>query len=118
MGVSGSVGFGVSVGLMVGEAFNWPAPFVLVAVLTILSMVGVHFLMERVSPSPAVSLTKQLASLKNRKILFAHLTMFLFLAGHTVLYTYFKPDRKSTRLNSSHVAISYAVFCLTKKNDP
>src|SRR3989442_4528563 len=24
-------------------------------------------------------------------------------------------DRKSTRLNSSHVRISYAVFCLTKK---
>src|SRR5690625_6814958 len=27
-------------------------------------------------------------------------------------------DRKSTRLNSSHVAISYAVFCLQKKNRP
>src|SRR5437870_9911407 len=27
-----------------------------------------------------------------------------------------KLDRKSTRLNSSHVAISYAVFCLKKKN--
>src|SRR5690625_6139455 len=26
-----------------------------------------------------------------------------------------KVDRKSTRLNSSHVAISYAVFCLKKK---
>src|SRR5437660_7259420 len=26
------------------------------------------------------------------------------------------PDRKSTRLNSSHVASSYAVFCLKKKN--
>src|SRR5690625_5599384 len=26
-----------------------------------------------------------------------------------------RQDRKSTRLNSSHVAISYAVFCLTKK---
>src|SRR5256885_12121267 len=25
-------------------------------------------------------------------------------------------DRKSTRLNSSHLVISYAVFCLTKKN--
>src|SRR5690625_6406110 len=25
-------------------------------------------------------------------------------------------DRKSTRLNSSHVAISYAVFCLKKKH--
>src|SRR5690625_6950035 len=27
------------------------------------------------------------------------------------------PDRKSTRLNSSHVAISYAVFCLKKKKN-
>src|SRR5690625_5625728 len=26
-------------------------------------------------------------------------------------------DRKSTRLNSSHVAISYAVFCLKKKSN-
>src|SRR5690606_41225916 len=26
-----------------------------------------------------------------------------------------EPDRKSTRLNSSHVKISYAVFCLKKK---
>src|SRR5256885_8523820 len=27
-------------------------------------------------------------------------------------------DRKSTRLNSSHLVISYAVFCLKKKNNP
>src|SRR5438034_4660040 len=27
-----------------------------------------------------------------------------------------KLDRKSTRLNSSHTVISYAVFCLKKKN--
>src|SRR5438874_8262919 len=27
------------------------------------------------------------------------------------------PDRKSTRLNSSHVEISYAVFCLKKKKE-
>src|SRR2546429_5935816 len=29
---------------------------------------------------------------------------------------YFDGDRKSTRLNSSHGYISYAVFCLKKKN--
>src|SRR5437867_9978752 len=28
-----------------------------------------------------------------------------------------RPDRKSTRLNSSHRTISYAVFCLKKKNN-
>src|SRR5690242_21272576 len=27
-----------------------------------------------------------------------------------------RQDRKSTRLNSSHMSISYAVFCLKKKN--
>src|SRR3712207_6853108 len=38
--------------------------------------------------------------------------------GHLVLAPYpQKPgDRKSTRLNSSHANISYAVFCLKKKN--
>src|SRR5256886_12799180 len=30
----------------------------------------------------------------------------------------FELDRKSTRLNSSHSQISYAVFCLKKKNGP
>src|SRR5690625_7044431 len=31
------------------------------------------------------------------------------------LHPHLEEDRKSTRLNSSHVAISYAVFCLKKK---
>src|ERR1035441_10789852 len=30
---------------------------------------------------------------------------------------WFSRDRKSTRLNSSHLGISYAVFCLKKKKD-
>src|SRR5260221_3864134 len=32
------------------------------------------------------------------------------------LYSFYQ-DRKSTRLNSSHTVISYAVFCLKKKTD-
>src|SRR5438132_297149 len=34
-----------------------------------------------------------------------------------VLIQQLLPDRKSTRLNSSHTVISYAVFCLKKKNN-
>src|SRR5439155_17687265 len=33
-----------------------------------------------------------------------------------IVFAFTQIDRKSTRLNSSHVAISYAVFCLKKKN--
>src|SRR5699024_12373574 len=39
--------------------------------------------------------------------------------GMDVVYIYhdtIDEDRKSTRLNSSHVSISYAVFCLKRKN--
>src|SRR5690625_6597181 len=39
------------------------------------------------------------------------------LLRRTAEATFHGPDRKSTRLNSSHVAISYAVFCLKKKKD-
>src|SRR5439155_22004458 len=35
----------------------------------------------------------------------------------TALFRHPLGDRKSTRLNSSHVATSYAVFCLKKKNN-
>src|SRR5256885_9391386 len=34
------------------------------------------------------------------------------------LIRHLKGDRKSTRLNSSHLVISYAVFCLKKKKKP
>src|SRR5690625_6158192 len=47
---------------------------------------------------------------------------FIDVPGHEALIhtmvagaTGMRLDRKSTRLNSSHVAISYAVFCLKKK---
>src|SRR5689334_24400399 len=32
-----------------------------------------------------------------------------------LIQSFYPPDRKSTRLNSSHSSISYAVFCLKKK---
>src|SRR5256885_12062176 len=35
----------------------------------------------------------------------------------SVLWGFTLGDRKSTRLNSSHLVISYAVFCLKKKNN-
>src|SRR5256885_6047918 len=41
--------------------------------------------------------------------------------GYTVPARRVRPprrDRKSTRLNSSHLVISYAVFCLKKKTKP
>src|SRR5438552_19059404 len=69
-----------------------------------------------------------------RSTLFPYTTLFRSLAGFSAL-AYAVPkwqhrqlqislhfgvatDRKSTRLNSSHQIISYAVFCLKKKKHP
>src|SRR3989454_9365705 len=43
------------------------------------------------------------------------LPLFLLLRAMGLVNTYL--DRKSTRLNSSHLVISYAVFCLKKKKN-
>src|SRR5688500_19701492 len=39
----------------------------------------------------------------------------VLVGGDATAHQYVPPDRKSTRLNSSHLVISYAVFCLKKK---
>src|SRR5260221_10027357 len=66
-----------------------------------------------------------------RSTLFPYTTLFRSLADGTletdilldtatpILSVIYRTtlDRKSTRLNSSHTVISYAVFCLKKKND-
>src|SRR5256885_9759891 len=39
------------------------------------------------------------------------------MLGHGVKHNAPNLDRKSTRLNSSHLVISYAVFCLKKKKN-
>src|SRR5256885_5738881 len=68
----------------------------LVAVATILTFVGgVGFV------------AAQIAHAETARVVF--MAVLVAAAGITML------DRKSTRLNSSHLVISYAVFCLKKK---
>ncbi|MEC2159519.1 MFS transporter [Virgibacillus halodenitrificans] len=111
MGVSGSLVLGVPLGLMLGNAFGWRAPFMLISVLTVFSFLGVYFFMGKIAPKPSISLIKQLATLKNRKIFFAQLTTFLFLAGHLTLYAYLTPFLKTTMgLDGTWVSIVYLLF--------
>ncbi|GGK03987.1 chloramphenicol resistance protein [Lentibacillus kapialis] len=111
MGVSASIVLGLPVGLLLGNAFSWRAPFVLVSILTILSMFGVYILMERVEPKPSNSIKQQLATLKDRRILFGQTITFLFLAGHTTLYAYLTPFSKTLlNLDGTWVSIIYMIF--------
>src|SRR3712207_7488670 len=63
-------------------------------------------------PAVVDAVTRQIGTLGHVSNLYAHPTA-LGLAER--LLTVAGRDRKSTRLNSSHANISYAVFCLKKK---
>lgn len=111
MGLSGSLVLGVPIGLLLGNTFGWRAPFIFISILTLLSMAGVFLFMERMEPKPALPLKQQLAALKGRKIIFAHMIPFLFLGGHTVLYAYFTPFlRELLHLDANGLSTVYFIF--------
>ncbi|MFC9600706.1 MFS transporter [Peribacillus butanolivorans] len=111
MGVSASLVLGVPIGLMLGNAFGWRAPFIMIAILTLVSMAGVFFFLERMAPKPSIPIGRQLRTLKNRKILFAQATSFVMLTGHLTLYGYLTPFLKmKLGLDGTWVSIVYLIF--------
>lgn len=111
MGISASLVLGVPIGLMLGNAFGWRAPFVMILVLTVFSMAGVYFKMEKIAPKPAIPIVQQLRTLKDRRVLFIQMASFLFLAGHLTLYAYLTPFLKMTMgLDGNWVSIVYLIF--------
>src|SRR2546427_2901591 len=53
--------------------------------------------------------------LRDGEIAYSNVKLKLTVVVHDSIPSLREPDRKSTRLNSSHSQISYAVFCLKKK---
>ncbi|HLR51373.1 MAG TPA: MFS transporter [Candidatus Avamphibacillus sp.] len=111
MGVSGSLVLGIPIGLILGNAFGWRAPFVMITGLTILSMIGVYFWMSRVEPKPPRPLKILVTALKDSKIFTAQLATFLFMAGHYILYAYLTPFVKTTMgLDGTWLSVIYLIF--------
>lgn len=111
MGVSASLVLGVPLGLMLGNAFGWRAPFLFIVILTAISFLCVYFFMEEIAPKPGIPLKEQLKTLKNSKIVFIQLTSFLFLAGHLTLYAYLTPFLQMTLgLEGNWISLMYLIF--------
>lgn len=111
MGTSASIVLGLPIGLSLGNLFGWRAPFMLIALLTLLSMLGVQKFLGHINAQPAVSIMTQIRTLKNRKILFAQLTMFFYLTGHLTVYAFLTPFVKDILgLSSTWTMIVYFIF--------
>lgn len=111
MGISASLVLGIPIGLVIGNHFGWRMIFLLISVLTLLSMLGVFAFLQKTEPKPVIPLREQLRALKSPKILTAQLTSFFFLTGHLTLYAYLTPFLQSTlHLDSAWISIFYFLF--------
>src|SRR2546426_9033492 len=75
------------------------------------------FLMIRRPPRSTLFPTRRSSDLTNVPPGLTNVVSVAAGQSYSMALTTFVRDRKSTRLNSSHLVISYAVFCLKKKND-
>ena len=111
MGISGSLVLGVPLGMMIGNAYGWRAPFLVIAVLSLLAMAGIAMFTKRTAPSPVIPLREQLALLKNGKIISAQLIVLLLLTGHLTLYGYLQPFVESTfQVSPAMMSLVYFLF--------
>src|SRR3712207_5573824 len=81
-------------------------------------ILGVRRLVLPATPEGVHHLRSQLGLEKWLGDKLLELSLLLNNTMYSTLYTPMWLDRKSTRLNSSHAHISYAVFCLKKKKQP
>lgn len=111
MGISSSLVFGVPLGTLIGENFGWRMTFVLVGGLSLFAMVGIYKFLPKVESQPTIPLIKQVATLKNKRILSVQLISFLQLTGHFTIYTYFAPYLINTMgLSTKMISIVLLVF--------
>lgn len=111
MGTSGSLVLGLPIGVVLGNAFHWRAPFILITILTLLLLIGIKLWMGKVEPKPVVPLKEQIATLKDKKILFAHFTTFFFLAGHFTFYAFLTPYAKDVvGFSATTISILYFIY--------
>jgi len=111
MGISGSLVLGVPLGMVISQTFGWRYIFLLVSILIIISIIGVSSFLPTVPPDSVLPLRQQLATLKNGKILSAHLVIVLILAGHLTLYAYLVPFLQTVmHLSNDWISLLFFVF--------
>src|SRR5207247_9215867 len=96
-------------------SFCYFLPFCFSVILLLFLFPSLFFLMIRLPPRstlfPYTTLFRSEPNLRMRVVALAT------DLPHVAAFAFGRPDRKSTRLNSSHEWISYAVFCLKKKKN-
>ena len=110
MGISGSLVLGVPLGLVLGNAYGWRAPFVLIAVLTVMAIACISLFLTKVPPTSVLSIKEQLATLKDKNCK-CTVNIIFVLTGHLTLYAYLTPFLKDVMcVEANWISVFYFIF--------
>ncbi|MCM3172219.1 MFS transporter [Paenibacillus sp. MER 99-2] len=113
-GFTGSLIIGVPLGRLVAASWDWKLIFVGISVLGILAMIVIALTIPSSEGEAPIPLKKQLALLKQPRILFALFVTFFWLGGYSIAYTYISPyllsvaNMNETLLSSALLAFGIA----------
>ncbi|MBH0331030.1 transporter [Brevibacillus brevis] len=96
MGFSLSLVLGVPLGTMLGDIWGWRPVFALIAVLTLVPFFAILAYLPKQQGEEAVPLRKQLAALRNKRVIHALFISLFFVTGYSTVYTYITPLLQST----------------------
>ncbi|QDS36548.1 MFS transporter [Brevibacillus brevis] len=91
MGFSLSLVLGVPLGTMLGDLWGWRPVFALIAVLTLIPFFAILAYLPKQQGEEAVPLRKQLAALRNKRVIHALFISLFFVTGYSTVYTYTTP---------------------------
>jgi len=91
MGFTASLIIGVPLGRTAADAFGWQSVFGFIALAGLLAIFVLSWTIPRVKGDEPVPLSKQLALLKNPKVVLGLSITFFWLGGYSIAYTYISP---------------------------
>ncbi len=111
MGISGSLVFGVPLGVVLSGWLGWRSAFGVLAVASLIIMLGILRLIPSLPGGKAVPFKQQFSVLRNRKIVSGFFITLFWIAGYAVAYTFLTPFLRET-VNMDTAAISITLFVL------
>lgn len=111
MAISSSLVLGIPIGIMISEYFGWKAIFIFVTVVCAIILVLIIKYFPGDIDIAEVTFLEQSKALLDYRILFSHLTTFLFFTGQSIFYIYFTPFiQEVLHYSASTTSVLYLVF--------
>ncbi|RXZ77490.1 MFS transporter [Paenibacillaceae bacterium] len=106
MGTSLALVVGLPLGTLIGEYMGWRWIFAILGMITIIPIIAIVKAIPKMSGQETIPLSKQLAILKDFKVISGLLASLFFITGYSVVSTYLAPLlRENAGLNSDTISL-------------